>query len=148
MARKPAQHQQSSRVVAATQTQTLTHYEGLVPHPDILRGFDSLVPGTAEKLIKMAEEETMHRRKLEVITMDANVALQRQQIQIEVQRSKDVFRSDIIGQIAGFAVCISCIAASVYLGINNHDILAGSIAVIPTAALIKAFTLTKNPNKN
>jgi len=54
-----------------------------------------------------------------------------------------VFRSDFIGQIAGFAICLICIGSSTYLGVNGHDWLAGAIAAIPTGALIKAFILNK-----
>lgn len=49
--------------VATAKVQTVTtHYQGSVPHPDILRGFDAVVPGTAARLVKLAEEESAHRR--------------------------------------------------------------------------------------
>lgn len=124
-------------------TQTVTHYQGAIPHPDILRGIDELVPGAAARLVKMAEDEALHRRKVEAMTVEANIAAQQQQLLISKQQSKAVFNSDLLGQIAGFIVCFACIAAAVYLGLQGHDWLAGAIAAIPTAALIKAFILNK-----
>jgi len=138
----PQKRQPNHQVVAATQT--VTHYQGAVPPPEILRGIDEIVPGAAARLITLAEQESNHRRSLEVKTIEANIAAQVAQVQINEQQTKAVFRSDMMGQIAGFLVCLCCIGAAVYLGLNGHDWLAGGIAAIPTAALIKAFVLIKN----
>jgi len=138
----PQKRQTNHQVVAATQT--VTHYQGAVPPPEILRGIDEIVPGAAARLIALAEQESNHRRSLEVKAIEANIAAQVAQAQINERQTKAVFRSDMIGQIAGFLVCLCCIGAAVYLGLNGHDWLAGGIAAIPTAALIKAFVLTKN----
>lgn len=143
MAKNTRQKRQANNQVAAS-TQTITHYQGAVPPPEILRGIDEIVPGAAAKLIALAEQESNHRRSLEVKAIEANIAAQVAQAQINERQTKAVFRSDMIGQFAGFLVCLCCIGAAVYLGLNGHDWLAGGIAAIPTAALIKAFMLTKN----
>ncbi len=129
--------------VMATAHQTVTHYEGAIPHPDILRGFESQVPGSAARLIKLAEDESAHRRKLELMTIDANISAQQQQLDLGSQQTKSVFRSDLIGQISGLIVCLLAIVAAVFLGLEGHDGLAAIIAAIPTAAIIKAFTVNK-----
>lgn len=143
MAKKPTvQNKQSPHAVIAAHT--INHqYQGPIPPPDILRGFNDLVPGAAERLIKLAEDESMHRRDLEAKTLQANIENQQSQNALDIQQSKAVFRSDMIGQIAGFLVCILCIASATYLGVNNHEWLGGAIAAIPTGALIKAFALNK-----
>ena len=142
MAKNPTQRNNQSNQVVATH-QTVTHYQGAVPHPDILRGFDELVPGAAARLIKLAEDEAEHRRKIETMAIDANIATQQNQLALGEKQQKSVFRSDLIGQVFGLIVCLSSIAAAIYLGINGHDWLAGAIAAIPTAALIQAFALSK-----
>ncbi len=76
------------------------------------------------------------------MTIDANIATQQNQLALGEQQQKSVFRSDLIGQVFGLIVFYS-IATAIYLGINGHDWLAGAIAAIPTAALIKAFALSK-----
>jgi len=148
MAKKPTQSQRHSNSPTASKPvqlqQTVTHYQGAVPHPDILAGIDKIVPGAAARLVTLAEEESHHRRNLELKAIEANIATQEQQTQIAQQQSRDVFKSDMIGQIFGFIVCLSCICAAIYLGINGHDVLAAGIAAVPTAALIKAFVLNKN----
>lgn len=139
MAKNPTQKSNQNHQQVFAAHQTVTHYEGAIPHPDILREMDNLVPGTAAKLIKLAEDESVHRRKLEVMAMEANIEAQQRQLDFNERQYKAVFKSDLIGQIAGFLICLTSIAAAVYLGISQHEGLAVAIAAIPTAALIKAF---------
>ena len=143
MAKKPISTNQRPNHQIVSTSQTLTHYQGAIPHPDILSGFETIVPGAAERIIKLAEEESHHRRNLEIMAMNANIASQEKQALLAQQQNNSVFRSDLIGQIAGFVVCLACIGGAVYLGMHKHDELAGALAIIPTAALIKAFILKK-----
>ena len=142
MAKNTAPRNNQANQVIATQ-QTVTHYQGAIPHPDVLRGMDELVPGTAAKLIKLAEDESLHRRKLELMAMEANVSAQQSQLDINLRQNRAVFRSDMLGQVAGFLVCVLSIASAVFLGLEGHEGLGGAIAIIPTAAIIKAFTMKK-----
>ena len=54
-----------------------TAYSGQVPPPEILEGFDRLVPGTAARIIAWAEEEQSHRHRLEHDAQAANIESQR-----------------------------------------------------------------------
>ena len=121
-----------------TQVTKVTHL-GPIPHPEILRGYDDLVSGAAARIIELAEEESAHRRKIENKALDANIALQEQNVVIAKQQNQVVNRSDILGQIFGFIICISCVGAAVFLGINGHEELAGAITIIPSAAVIRSF---------
>ncbi len=127
-------------LAAATQAKV---YQGPIPPPEVLQGFEQLVPGTAERLIKLAEDESHHRRSLEQQAMDANVSAQQAQSRIGEYQSKAVFRSDTIGQIAGLVVSLACIAGAVYLAVNGHEWTAAALAALPTAAVIRAFFVPK-----
>jgi uncharacterized membrane protein len=48
------------RIVAAA-----WHYSGPLPTPEMLRGYDSVVPGAAERIVAMAEREQGHRHWLD-----------------------------------------------------------------------------------
>lgn len=147
MAKNPTHRNNQGSQLFATQ-QTVTHYQGAIPHPDVLRGMDELVPGTAAKLIKLAEDESLHRRKLELMAIEANIAAQQGQLTLSSQQNKSVFRSDLIGQIAGFIVCVLSIVSAVFLGLEGHEGLAAAVAAIPTAAIIKAFNNKKIPQES
>ncbi|MCX7083930.1 MAG: DUF2335 domain-containing protein [Methylococcales bacterium] len=144
MTQKSVQKNNRNAIKQPTANQpSLTHYQGPIPPPDILQGLDDLVPGTAAKLIQLALDESEHRRSLEIKVANANISAQQQQSEINLRQTKAVFRSDILGQIFGFLVCITSISLSGYLGYQNHETLAFAIAAIPTAAIIKAFIIKK-----
>lgn len=70
---------------------------------------------------------------------DGNLPAQAAQVRIAEGQMNRVFRSDLVGQILGFIICLVAISGSVWLGMSGHEWIAGGIAVIPTAALIQAF---------
>ena len=119
-------------------------FQGPSPHPDILAGFDKLVPGTAQRLIQLAEDESLHRRKMEQQAMSANVNAQKQNLELNEYQNKAVFKSDTIGQTFGLIVSLACIAGAIYLGLNNHQGTAIALAALPTAAVIRAFFINKH----
>jgi uncharacterized membrane protein len=142
MAKKHIHANQPTQQVFAAQ-QTVTHYQGDIPHPDILRGFDEISSGTAKSLIDLAIEQSKRRMDMEEKSLAANIATQENQYQIQVIQTQAIYKSDVLGKRFGFLVCIACIASSVYLSINGHDWIAGLLAAIPTASLIKVFMLDK-----
>ncbi len=91
----------------------------------------------------MAETEAANRNRREDEALQANIRAQDRQLAISESQTRLVFRSDLIGQIAGFIVCLCSIAGSVYLGLNGHELLATALAAIPTGAIIKAFFAEK-----
>ena len=44
---------------------SVSAYSGPLPHPDILRGFEEIVPGSANRLFTQFEEQSAHRRTME-----------------------------------------------------------------------------------
>ena len=125
-------------------------YQGNIPPPALLRDFDAIVPGAAQKILVWAEEEQLHRRKLEIATTEANIEAQKRQLSIaEFQassqsdlatyQSRSVNRSDLVGQAAGFVVCITCVVGACYLAVTGHEWVGAALAAIPTAAIVKSF---------
>lgn len=41
------------------------HFSGPLPHPKIIKEYDAILPGAAERIFKLAESESDHRRNLE-----------------------------------------------------------------------------------
>ena len=44
---------------------TAQQFSGPVPHPEILRGYDQILPGAAERILRMAELDQKHQIKIE-----------------------------------------------------------------------------------
>lgn len=131
----PARTQQPQQVLIERRDS----YQGLIPPPAILQQFDDLIPGTAARIIQWAEDEQHHRRGLERQAQEANIAAQQRQLGIAESQSRAVFKSDLVGQVLGFLVCLACIAGAIWLATQGHYWVAGALAAIPTAAVIQAF---------
>ena len=142
---KHPSHRRSNLQASATKS---IHYEGSLPPPSILRGFDEVVPGTAARLVKLAEEESAHRRGIESKITDANINTQQQQVLVAKQQSSAVARCELIGLVLGAVVCLSCVAGCFYLGTKGLERAAIALAVIPTAGVISAFTFKRKSQKH
>lgn len=51
-------------------------FSGPLPPPQILAGYESVIPGAADRILSMAEEQGRHRRKLEEKLQDAEIKLE------------------------------------------------------------------------
>ena len=88
--------------------QTTTEFSGPLPHPAILEHYNRVVPGAAERILVMAEEQAKHRRDLE----------------------SRVIKSDIVNAKLGLALgfLVGCIAiiGGVFLSLKGQ-LIAGTI---------------------
>lgn len=99
----------------------LSSFSGPLPPPEILRKFDEVVPGAAERIIKMAEMQFAHRTELEkkVITSD-------------IAQSKR-------GQILGFGIAIVGLVVAGWISIYGNEWAGGIIGVGTLASLVGVF---------
>jgi len=74
-----------------------TVFQGPLPHPEILAGYDRVLPGAADRIIAMAESNQRHRQTLEATVIPAGV------------------RSERLGQVLGFILYIATLASGTYL---------------------------------
>jgi len=119
--RQPLQPSQSAspRIVAAT-TQTQV-FSGPLPQPEDLAKYDQVLPGAAERILKMAEEQSAHRRSLESKVIESDV------------------RNSRRGSWFGFIIGMTGIlvgALLIYLGLPVTGSILGGTAIV---ALASAF---------
>ena len=107
-------------------------YQGDLPHPDILRGYNELYPEAAKRIIENGILETEHRRRQDKIYLNGMLA----------ERTR--------GQILGFVIALVIVASGVYLMANEH-ILAGSLltggSLIGVVGLFTGNSNEKNESK-
>ena len=63
--------------IATVVQQEIQQFSGPLPHPEIMKGYENLLPGCTERIIKMAEEEALHRHSIEteIIKMESRDSL-------------------------------------------------------------------------
>jgi uncharacterized membrane protein len=116
MAELPVTPDPERQGTIAEQTTTIIRsHSGPLPSPEILAGFEQVVPGLADRIATMAEKEQDHRHRIE--------------------------NHEIIGRYMGQAgalvvllALLSCIAFCAYVG---HPLAAGIIAAV--GAIVIAF---------
>jgi len=82
---------------------------GPLPSPDVLRAFDDVVPGDADRIIKMAEEQSLHRKQLERKVIDSDISRSRW------------------GQILGFVIAIVGLVVAAVVAVYGSAIAGGVI---------------------
>jgi uncharacterized membrane protein len=96
-------------------------FSGPIPHPDTLKRFNDIVPGAAERIIKMAEDQSSHRRSLEKSVIESDIS-----------RSK-------WGQILGFVIAIFGLTASTFIAVYGSAVAGSILGVGTLASLVGVF---------
>lgn len=108
--------------------QKLEIYQGDLPHPNILKGYNELYPDAAQKIIDNGIAETEHRRLMERKYLDGQI------------------NDKKLGQILGFIVALLIISGGVYLIMNNHQVTGSIMTGISAIGVIGLFTGNNNQN--
>ena len=96
-------------------------FSGPLPPPEILEKYDRVVPGAAERILRLAEEQSEHRKGLE-----------RKVIESDIERSR-------WGQILGFVIAIVGLGVSAYISVYGNPWAGGVIGVGTLASLVGVF---------
>lgn len=98
-------------------------FTGPLPHPDSLRGYEEVLPGAAERILTMAEEQGRHRRHLETVVVVGNS------------------RRSSLGLWLGFVVAVLFLAAAVVLIFRGHDWAGSVVGGVDIVGLVAVFVV-------
>lgn len=103
----------------------LTAYSGIIPHPSIIAGYEDILPGSADRILSMAEKEGEHRRSLEkkITEDDGNRAY--------------------LGLMAGFLIAVTGLGGSIYLGLKDKIWASGIMSAGTLTSLVTVFVKGK-----
>ena len=96
-------------------------FEGPMPPPAILEGYERLVPGAAERILAMAESDTKHQHAIEFSALNAAEG--------EVKR----------GQIFAFIIGLAALLASMFALYMGSPAVAGIIGGTTVVGLVSVF---------
>lgn len=124
-AQPPLQPKQGQQVIVqGMQIQTMLH-SGPLPHPDILAAYNAAVPGAAQRVIAMAEEQNKHRIALEAIVIP--------------NRETNSAR----GQHYALIIGLAAIAAAVICAYLKQPVIGAVVVGTPLCGLSYAFITGK-----
>jgi len=96
-------------------------YAGPLPHPDTLKKFEEILPGSADRILKQAENQTRHRIEMESKVINADI------------------RKSYIGLIFGFLIGILGIGGGIYLATLGFDIFGPVLSSGTLVSIVVAF---------
>lgn len=98
-----------------------SYYEGPIPTPELLKGFEEILPGAADRILSMTEKEGEHRRSIQRRGHAAYILNER------------------IGMFFAFLICSIAIAAGTFCIIKGAPAAGAILPAIPLATIVIAF---------
>jgi len=107
--RSPVPHNESGLPPPAKQVavRAESSWSGPIPSPDQLARFDAVIPGSAERILKMAEQEGEHARDIQRRAVRATIRLEH------------------LGQGCAFVFATGAVISAYRLAMTGHDVVAG-----------------------
>ncbi|MGH9691365.1 MAG: DUF2335 domain-containing protein [Candidatus Acidiferrales bacterium] len=121
--------QQNQNPTSFQITAHAAHFSGPIPPPDILIKYNEAVPGAADRIITMAENQSKHRQGLEKTVIDANCRAQRN------------------GSILGFIICMTAILGGMFLVYSGKSAEGLASIIAPLVGLAGVFVVGKMRQK-
>lgn len=117
-----------SRIMALSVTQRVEQTSGPIPSPASLAEYDALMPGLADRIVKMAEGESAHRRDLE-----------KQLLTARIDDMKDYRAAERTGQHYALAIATLIITLGFIAIFCGHPMSGGILGGSTIVSLVGLF---------
>ncbi|MCB1201327.1 MAG: DUF2335 domain-containing protein [Leptospiraceae bacterium] len=98
-------------------------FTGPLPPPAIIERYDAVLPGAAERILKMAENQSAHRHEIEKTVIKQNGL------------------KSLLGQIFGLVIAMTVICGGFWMIYLGKSILGLSLVIGSLAALAAVFVV-------
>jgi uncharacterized membrane protein len=129
------------RLVATAAMEIVVQHSGPLPPPQILAGYDQVLPGLADRIVSMAESDLRHHQDMQKTALDGEISERK------------------MGQIGGTLVTIVALVISAWVAVSGYPVLGGGLASLTLLGIVttliggrewliaKAFSLSKKPDR-
>jgi len=104
-------------------------FSGPLPPPEVLEKYNQVIPGLAERIITMAEQQSKHRQGLERTVVESNAFVQK------------------IGPFLGFIVAMTAVGGGIELILKGRDGYGLAAILGALASLAGVFVYGKSKQK-
>lgn len=123
-------------------TEMVEEYSGLIPHPRIVEGYEKICPGAADRILKMAEEELVHKRELEKKEEDSIIECRKLDLKSDIW-------TNILATIFAFLLLFTTIVVAGILLLKGKKLeglstLMGVVVTCIGSAFWKRYINSKN----
>ncbi len=130
---EPLESNRSLGAVVRTESSAL--HAGPLPHPDQFRQYEETLPGAADRILTMAEQESQHRQLMERSVLDleeASIELQREVTREEIAQSR-------LGLVIGAFISVILVVTALVVAVIGHPWPAVVIGTADIVALASIF---------
>lgn len=113
------------RIITAKSIKTASTFSGPLPPPSILGEYNEIISNGAERIMKMAENQSSHR-----------IEIEKHAIKEEINQSRN-------GQVFGFILAILGMLIAFGLAFLGHDTVAGIFGTTTIVGLVTIFVIGK-----
>ena len=111
-------------------------FEGPLPHPDILARYENILPGIADRIVRMAEAEQNARHS----AIDQDAKNKSTLVDIAAKESAGALEAQKKGQNVGLAISLVCVLCAIVCALmDKPTIVTCAFLAVPTASLIGSF---------
>lgn len=142
---KPTVRAAAPVVGGATSSVTHTHtqvkaHSGPIPSPEVLGGYDAVLPGAAERILRMAEVQQESRLALERRQFESDAKHRDEMTEIQRKLHQGSFASDYLGQLLGFLIAAASLGLAAYAGIWKGNLAVAALFLgLPVVGMIQAI---------
>jgi len=104
-------------------------FTGPLPPPEVLEKYNQVLPGLAERIMAMAEQQSKHRQGLERTVVDSNAFVQK------------------LGPFLGFFVAVTAVIGGIFLILKGKDGYGLAAIIGALASLAGVFIYGKSKQK-
>ena len=112
----------------------MEEFSGPIPHPDILEKYEKILPGSADRIISMAEKQSTHRQ-----------AMEKKMIESE---SRDGLRGIIFAFLLGIGCLIACVVVVCLVPKNAGAISSAFLGVTGIGSITTGFIRSSKRSKS
>lgn len=104
-------------------------FSGPLPPPEVLEKYNQALPGAAERILSMAEQQSRHRQSIETKVIDSNTFVQK------------------LGPVLGFIVAMTAVIGGIVLVLKGKDGYGLAAIITPLAGLASVFIYSKQQQR-
>lgn len=117
----PKDKKKKASAIVAVVKESLVAFSGPIPPPEQFEQYENILPGSADRILKMAEKQQDHRIEIEKEAISKSLNLNRR------------------GQTFGFITMLLMLALSVFFALNGMKVWAGTIGSVTIVTLVALF---------
>ncbi|WP_323883130.1 DUF2335 domain-containing protein [Aeromonas hydrophila] len=112
-------------------------HQGPLPPARAMAEYEQVLPGSAERIMRMAELEQSQRHSMQ----KEHLAIQKEELSQHKELSKGFLNNDRLGKWMGFAIVLAVLGFAAWMAEKGHPTIAGILVGVDLVGLAAVFVI-------